>query len=319
MARSPRLRAARVEPEPGACHSCAARWSAALQDTVSCPAQVVDPDWQWRDTSRPGELGRMNRRTFCTATATTVAALATGVVHARQEEVKPFMSKFAPHKGLLPTAPGGWIEQLQFAYDHGFRAWEENWLGREKPEVQEQVGAFAKEKGIEMGVTVITGGHGVKFYAPTKEGEEKVLNDMRKGVEIAKRTGQTNMTMIPGPRDDSEPREKQIEKSVDLMRRCCDIVEEHGIILAQEPLSHGVGGGPPLLRSFEDGHLLCKLVDRKSCKLLADFYHEGQIGHGDRILEIAEKVWDQVSYVQYGDSPGRKEPGTGKLEYVAIT
>ena len=186
-------------------------------------------------------------------------------------------------------------------------------------DLQEQIGAFAKDKGMELGVTVITGGHGVKFYDPTDDGVAKVLADMKTGVELSKRTGQTNMTMIPGPRDESMPREKQLEQSVDLMRRCCDVVEEHGIILALEPLSHGVGGGPPLIRSFEDGHLLCELVDRKSCKLLADFFHEGQIGNGDKLIENAEKVWDQVSYVQYGASPGRKEPGTGKLDYVAVT
>ncbi|MFT5464452.1 MAG: hydroxypyruvate isomerase, partial [Planctomycetota bacterium] len=82
---------------------------------------------------------------------------------------------------------------------------------------------------------------------------------------------------------------------------------------------HGVGGGPPLIRSFEDGHLLCQLVERKSCKLLADFYHEGQIGNGEKLIENAEKVWDQVTYVQYGASPGRKEPGTGNLDYVSLT
>jgi len=261
----------------------------------------------------------MNRRTFCTLTGGSMAALATGVTFGAPSDAEPFKAKFAPHLNLLPTAPGGFLEQLQFAYDLGFRAWEENWLSRQKPELQEQVGAFCKDKGMELGVTVITGGHGVKFYAPTDEGVEKVLKDMRAGVELAKRTGQTNMTMIPGPRDDSAPREEQLEQSVDLMRRCCDVVEEQGIILALEPLSHGVGGGPPLLRSFEDGHLLCKLVDRKSCKLLADFFHEGQIGNGDKLIENAEKVWDQVSYVQYGASPGRKEPGTGKLDYVAVT
>ena len=261
----------------------------------------------------------MNRRTFCTSTGTSLVALATGWAYGAQADAKPFKAKFAPHLNLLPTAPKGFVEQLQFAYDLGFRAWEENWLSREEPKVQEQVGAFAKEKGIELGVTVITGGNGVKFYDATDEGVEQVLADMRKGVEIAKRTGQTNMTMIPGPRDESTPREKQIEKAVDLMRRCCDVVEKHGIVLAQEPLSHGIQGGPPLIRSFEDGHLLCKLVDRKSCKLLADFYHEGQIGNGKKLIENAEKIWDQVSYVQYGASPGRKEPGTGDLDYVALT
>lgn len=261
----------------------------------------------------------MDRRTFCTMAGTSLAALATGLTYGQQATARPFRSRFAPHLNLLPTAPEGFLEQLQFAHDLGFRAWEENWLSRQKPELQEQIGAFARDKGMELGVTVITGGNGVQFHAPTKEGQEQILADMKKGVELARRTGQTNMTMIPGPRDESMPREKQIEKAVDLMRRCCDIVEEHGIILAQEPLSHGVQGGPPLIRSFEDGHLLCELVDRKSCKLLADFYHEGEIGNGDQLIENAEKAWDQVTYVQYGASPGRKEPGTGKLDYVAVT
>lgn len=265
------------------------------------------------------ELMGMNRRTFCTMTGTSLAALATGIAYGAQSGAKPFKAKFAPHLGLLPTAPEGFVEQLQFAYDLGFRAWEENWLSQQEPEVQEQVGAFAKEKGMELGVTVITGGNGVKFYDPTDEGVDQILADMNKGVALAKRTGQTNMTMIPGPRDESMPREKQLEQAVDLLRRCCDVVEEHGIILAQEPLSHGVKGGPPLIRSFEDGHLLCELVNRKSCKLLADFYHEGEIGNGDKLIENAEKAWDQVTYVQYGASPGRKEPGTGDLDFVGLT
>lgn len=261
----------------------------------------------------------MNRRTFCKITGTSLAAMASGLAYGATLANEPFKAKFAPHLNLLPTAPKGFVEQLQFAHDLGFRAWEENWLSRKTPKVQEQVGAFIKEKGMTLGVTVITGGNGIKFYDPTDEGRDIILADMKTGVELAKRTGQTHMTMIPGPRDESMPREKQIAKAVDLMQRCCDIVEEHGIILSQEPLSHNVKGGPPLIRSFEDGHLLCKLVNRKSCKLLADFYHEGQIGNGKKLIENAEKVWDQVSYVQYGASPGRKEPGTGDLDYVALT
>ncbi len=272
----------------------------------------------------------MNRREFCLMTGSSLAALAAGCTpglradraepaHRHPDGPEPFKSKFAPHSGLLPTGPKNYLEQMRFAHDQGFHAWEENRLSRKKPELCEKVGNLARELGMELGVTVITGGNKVKFFAPTRKGVESVLADMKKGVEHCKRTGQTHMTMIPGPRDKSMPREKQIEKSVDLMHRCCDIVEDHGIILAQEPLSHNVGGGPPLLRSFEDGHLLCTLVNRKSCKLLADFYHEGQIGNGDKLIENAEKVWDQISYVQYGASPGRKEPGTGKLDYVAVT
>jgi len=233
------------------------------------------------------------------------------------KDAKPFNMLFAPHPRQLPTAPKDYLGQLQFAYDLGFRAWEDNGMKRQSPEMQEKIGAFAKEKGMTLGVMVITGGNGTHFPSATKEQIERLEKDMREGVECSKRTGQTCMTMIPGPRVKDLPVEKQIEQSVDVMKRCCDIVEEHGIILVQEPLSHGVKGGPPLLRSFEEGHLLCKLVNRKSCKLLADFYHEGQIGN--ELIPNAKKTWDQVAYVQYGDVPGRKEPGTGKLDYKAVT
>ena len=128
------------------------------------------------------------------------------------------------------------------------------------------------------------------------------------------------MTFIPGYWDEAKgTREEQIKAAVPTMLKLCDMVEEHGIIFALEPLSHNVGGGKPLIRSFADGHLLAKLVNRKSCKLLADYFHEGQIGNGPKLIENTNAVWDQVSYIQYGDSPGRKEPGTGSLDYVAVT
>ncbi len=261
----------------------------------------------------------MNRRRFSVLAAAGAASTAVSPAWAETSPGEPFKSRFAPHPGLLPTAPKDYLDQLKFAHDLGFRAWEDNGLGGRGAKLQERVGAFAEENDFEMGVMVITNGRGMKFYDPDEEGVKGVLDDMRKGVEVCKRTGQTNMTMIPGWRDNEMPREKQIEMSVDLMKRCCDVVEEHGIVLVQEPLSHGVKGGAPLLRSFEDGHRLCSLVNRKSCKLLADYFHEGQIGNGDKLIENSEKTWDEVAYVQYGDSPGRKEPGTGKLDYVEVT
>lgn len=233
------------------------------------------------------------------------------------ESAAPFRMGFAPHPNMLPTGPKDYLDQLQFAHDHGFRAWEDNRLTRQDPALWEKVGEFMKDKKMALGVSVITGGHGMPFFRPTEEGTKKVIEDMKKGIELSKRTGQSWMTMIPGPRIEDVPLAEQIKGAVELMTRCCDVVEEQGIILVQEPLSHGVQGGPPLLRSFQDGHDLCKLVDRKSCKLLADFYHEGQIGN--ELLPNAEKTWDQVAYVQYGDVPGRKEPGSGKLDYKAVT
>ncbi|BDS06536.1 hypothetical protein NT6N_15760 [Oceaniferula spumae] len=260
----------------------------------------------------------MNRRKFTKLLAAGAITTQVGALRADEDKNQAFKANFAPSPGQLATGPKDYIGQLQFAYDHGFRAWEDNWLMRQKPELWEKVGEFAKDKGMMMGIAVITLGHKMDFSNPTKEGLAKLEADMKKGVEMVKLTGQTCMTMIPGGRNDME-RNEQIAKSVDTMKRCCDIVEDSGIILVQEPVSHKMLGQEPLLKSFADGHLLCAKVNRKSCKLLADFYHEGEIGNGDKLIENAEKVWDQVGYVQYGDSPGRKEPGTGKLDLGKVT
>ena len=262
----------------------------------------------------------MNRRRFTKLTLAGTLAASHGISSAADSEKgTPFTSKFGPHENLLPTAPKGIVEQMKFAYDLGFRGWEENWLMRKPEKLWEEVAAFLQsKKDFTMGISVISGGAGQDFSNLTKDGKERLKKDMEKGIRFCQITGQTGMTFLPGVRNDL-PREEQIKKSVDTMNFLCDIVEAHGIILMMEPLSHNLGKKAPLLRSFADGAMLSKLVNRKSCRLLADYFHEGQIGNGPDLIKNTTATWDQIGYVQYGASPGRKEPGTGKLDYAAVT
>ena len=36
------------------------------------------------------------------------------------------------------------------------------------------------------------------------------------------------------------------------------------------------------------------------------------------IINNMNKAWDQIAYFQIGDNPGRKEPGTGEMNYRNI-
>ena len=47
--------------------------------------------------------------------------------------------------------------------------------------------------------------------------------------------------------------------------------------------------------------------------LLDDLYHQ-QISEGNLIPNI-DKAWEEIGYFQIGDSPGRKEPTTGEINY----
>ncbi|MFO0268559.1 MAG: TIM barrel protein, partial [Cyclobacteriaceae bacterium] len=47
--------------------------------------------------------------------------------------------------------------------------------------------------------------------------------------------------------------------------------------------------------------------------ILYDVYHM-QRNEGNLIPNI-ERCWNEIAYFQVGDNPGRKEPGTGEINY----
>ena len=60
-------------------------------------------------------------------------------------------------------------------------------------------------------------------------------------------------------------------------------------------------------------YLCMKAVGSKHVKILFDIYHQ-QISEGNLINNI-RKYWDEIGYFQVGDNPGRKEPGTGEVNW----
>src|SRR5690554_1912832 len=70
-------------------------------------------------------------------------------------ETKPFQLKYAPHFGMFQNLAGSdLVDQLKFAADHGFRAWEDNGMMGRSVTDQEKLGQTMRDLGIEMGVFV---------------------------------------------------------------------------------------------------------------------------------------------------------------------
>jgi hydroxypyruvate isomerase len=93
----------------------------------------------------------------------------------------------------------------------------------------------------------------------------------------------------------------------------CEIMEPHDLVMVLEPLSDT----PDLfLRHSDQTYAMCKAVNSKSCKILFDMYHM-QRNEGNMIKNI-DLVYDEIGYFQIGDNPGRKEPGTGEVNYKNI-
>ncbi len=234
------------------------------------------------------------------------------------QKAGPFSLLFAPNASHFG---GGKKEEryfaaLEAAHVAGFRAWEDNWLMSRPAAFQEKLGARLEELGMTMGVSVVTTGGGGFWFESDAEMEQRVIDDCNKAVAMAKRVGHKWFTTLPGTRDPERPLAQQFEGSMDLMNKACDIFEKEGLVFVLEPLSHDLNKRPVLLETFREGFDFCKMVNRPSCKLLADYYHQQQVA--GNLMKFTDECWDEIAYVQFGDVPGRKQPGTGEINHLNL-
>lgn len=263
----------------------------------------------------------MNRRDFLAASA---AAAVLSVAEAQEpaaeaetpaRERRRFKLAYAPHFGTFKQHAGDdLIDQLKFMADQGFTALEDNGMKGRSREDQERIAAELSRLGMRMGVFSATSSFSEPTFASGDPGfAEKVLQDVRDSVEVAKRVSAKWMTVVPGTFDHKLPLDYQTANVVELLRRCAEVCEPAGVVMVLEPLNHYANHPELFLHLSPQAYLICKAVDSPSCKILFDIYHQ-QISEGNLIPNI-DRCWDEIGYFQAGDNPGRKEPGTGEINY----
>lgn len=228
----------------------------------------------------------------------------------------PFKMDFAPHFGMFKNhAPGGLVDELKFMADQGFRSLEDNGMLKRSVADQELIGKTLNDLGMRMGVFVIDGGDNWKVSLTTGKQEflDVFLKTCRESVEVAKRVEAKWMTVVPGYFERNLPLGVQTGNVIEALKRGAEILEPHGLTMVLEPLSDN----PDLfLRHADQTYMICKAVGSSSCKILYDIYHM-QRNEGNLIATM-EKTWSEIAYIQIGDNPGRKEPGTGEINYANV-
>lgn len=260
----------------------------------------------------------MRRRSFLQsglALASAAAAIPFSTL-AGEVPATPFKLNFAPHEGMFRNLAGAdFIDQVRFANDQGFRAIEDNGLLSRSVADQEKIGNMLARSGMTMGVFVVDGGDNwkVSLASGRAEFKDNFIKTCKACVDAAKRVNARWMTVVPGFFDRKQSLGMQTAHVIDALRRGAEIFEPHGLIMVLEPLSDT----PELfLRTSDQSYEICKAVKSPSCKILYDIYHM-QRNEGNLIANI-DSTWDEIAYFQIGDNPGRKEPGTGEINYKNI-
>lgn len=226
----------------------------------------------------------------------------------------PFKLKYAPHFGMFQNHAGGDpVDQLKFAADEGFMAWEDNGMLGRSVEEQSRIAKAMSDLGMTMGVFVAHAEWGKPIYARGgKETMDMLRGVAKQSVECAKRVNAKWMTVVPGPYDVGLPMDMQHANVIDCLRVMAEVFEPEGMVMVLEPLNHRDHSGM-LLKTVNQGYLLCRGVDSPACKILNDLYHT-QIAEGNLIPNM-DACWSEIAYFQIGDNPGRNEPTTGEINY----
>jgi hydroxypyruvate isomerase len=259
------------------------------------------------------------RREFVqqTAAAALAAALSTqsGAKAAKRVPHK-FQLKFAPHFGMFKESAGpDMFSQLDFMAEQGFTALEDNGLMGRSVEVQQRIGESLARHGMTMGVFVIDGGDNWKTSLTTGQADfrETFVKTCRAAVEVGKRVNARWATVVPGYFERKLPPGIQTGHVIDALRAGAEVLAPANLTMVLEPLSDN----PDLfLRTSDQAFALCRAVDSPACKILYDMYHMTR-NEGD-MMQHMDLAWSEIAYFQIGDNPGRKEPGTGEVNYKNI-
>lgn len=258
----------------------------------------------------------MNRRGFLgtVAVAAGSAALLKNItVAAEPPKDKPFSKAKLRFSAPIDWFPGASVEEkVKAVAAWGLPAYE--WLGA-KAEVADSLGKAAEEAGV---VLSCTGGCGA--IAPGQmvkpEDHDRLVKDFEARIPLAKKLKCTHLIGLTGNQRDDVSYDQQMEYVIQCVKRLAPIAEKNDVILVLEALNPLVDHQGFFLTRTDQTMAIVKAVGSPNVKMLFDIYHQ-QITEGNVIRNLQENI-DNIGHFHVADNPGRKEPGTGELNYRNI-
>jgi hydroxypyruvate isomerase len=231
---------------------------------------------------------------------------------------QPFKLKYAPYFGMFEEHAGKDLsDNVKFCYDMGFRAMFDNGIMNRPVEEQTKIANALQKLGMDLGPFVLYADFSVTSFVLNKpETREMLIKKMQEGVNVAKRVNAKWALVVPGRYDERLHREFQTANVIDNLRYCCDILEPAGVVMVIEPLNTLHDHPGLFLNRIPQAYEICRAVNRPSCKIVDDIYHQ-QITEGNLIPNI-EAAWSEIGAFHLGDNPGRNEPTTGEINFKNV-
>lgn len=204
------------------------------------------------------------------------------------------------------------VERVSRIHDRGFAVEIWNWTTKDLAELSQTGAHFNSMTGYIEGDLI------------EPDGIDLLLATARRSIDASDEIGCNNLN-IHGTGLDANGQairkketvsEAERQTAIDTLRRIADLGEEHGKTFTLENLNLLVDHpGTPFAKASETLELV-SIVNSPGLRLNLDLYH-AQIGEGN-LSELVRAAQPWIGEIQVADVPGRKEPGTGEINYQHI-
>jgi hydroxypyruvate isomerase len=183
---------------------------------------------------------------------------------------------------------------------------------------EEQDAMLKVQEQFGMKCASITGpGNSGSTTGLTRPGMEKMyLDDIAARVRMASKFSGAQPIVFVGRTQPDVPWEQQRSQIVSGLKKAGDIAAERGITLVVEPLSSTNGQGRMALDTAAAAFPAIEEVGHPHVRICFDMYHL-QLMEGNITTNLRQGLAKGlIGLVQIGEVPGRKEPGTGEIDYA---
>jgi hydroxypyruvate isomerase len=212
--------------------------------------------------------------------------------------------------------------RLRMYADQGLTAAEYSCAGqpncgllRKTPAEVSALRANAERHGLEMGVFVANPGNASGAGLCDPRERAAFLSELARAVEYHKLLGNRSCTVLVGPQADGLSRAAQRASVVEGLKRAAELVARLDLTWVVEPVNR-IDAPRYFLSDSDEAAEIVTLVGSDRVKMLFDVYHQGM--SGENVAGQIARHHPCIGYYQLGDAPGRREPGSGTLDWIAI-
>lgn len=225
----------------------------------------------------------------------------------------PLKLRYAPRIGMINEP----VErQFEIIAENGFTAFEYNGLPKHSFAEMESFRKKMDQLKLSMGTLVVNRGGWKPSAMVDTRFHADFLADVKKAVEIHQIIGNEVATVCSGLAVDSLSYTQQTTNCIEALKRAGDLCGGTKLVLVLEPLNIRVDHAGYFVVFSAHGAEIVENANHPNVRLLFDCYHQ-QISEGNLINHIRQH-YRHIGYFQTGDVPGRKEPGTGEVNWSNV-